>query len=247
MVTSSSVRTCAQNVREIDEFFAAQVADLDPDGVPLGEVIDLFTALDVIERRAAATKVLLARRVEDAGRWRGAGFRSAAEQLANLSGTSNTAARQQLDTSKKVAKLPLTQAALRNGELSVGKVEVIAAAATIDRTAEAGLLAGVAEAPLAQVRNDCLRARGKDVDAAYARIHTHRSFKEYVDAEGAWNGMLRGTVDAGQAFQRAHRPIVDELFSKARAEGRQEPPEAYAFDALMELIRRGADGLPEDT
>jgi len=60
-------------------------------------------------------------------------------------------------------------------------------------------LEGAAKAPLAQVRDDCLRARGKDVDAAYARIHTHRSFKEYVDAEGAWNGMLRGTVDAGLA------------------------------------------------
>jgi Domain of unknown function (DUF222) len=175
MVPSSATRTCAQNVREIDEFFAVQVATLDPDAVPLGEVIELFKALEVIKRRAESTMVLLARRVEDAGRWRLAGFRSAAEQLAKLSGSSYTAAKQQLATSKKVAHLPLTQAALRNGELSIGKVEVIAAAATVDRNAEAGLLEGASDAPLAQVRDDCLRARGKDSDAAYARIHKHRS------------------------------------------------------------------------
>src|SRR3954454_23754418 len=95
MVTSFSTRarTFADDVREIDEFFRVLVSRISPDAVPLCEVTDLWTALDAIERRAAATKLLLARRVEQAGGWKREGHRSAAEQLAMLAGTSVTAAR----------------------------------------------------------------------------------------------------------------------------------------------------------
>ena len=117
MVTSTSTRTFADDVREIDEFFRVLVARIDPDAVPLCEVTDLWTAFDTVERRAAATKLLLARKVEEAGRWKRDGHRSAAEQLAAIAGTSVTAAKNQLETSKKVAKLPTTEKALRDGEV----------------------------------------------------------------------------------------------------------------------------------
>jgi hypothetical protein len=39
------------------------VSRIDPDAIPLCEVTDLWTALDTVERRAAATKLLLARKV----------------------------------------------------------------------------------------------------------------------------------------------------------------------------------------
>ena len=56
-----------------------------------------------------------------------------------------------------------------------------------------------------------------------------------------------GLLDAGAAFRASHRPIVDEMFKAARAEGRREPYEAYAFDAFMELVRRAASaGRPAD-
>ena len=69
MVASTSTRTFADDVREIDEFFRVLVARIDPDAVPLSQVTDLWSALDSVERRAAATKLLLARKVEEAGRW----------------------------------------------------------------------------------------------------------------------------------------------------------------------------------
>ena len=217
------------------------VAKIDPDAVPSCEVTDLWSALDTIERRAAATKLLLARRVEDAGRWKRDGHRSAAEQLAGIAGTSVTAAKNQLETSKKVAKLPATANALRKGQLSAAKAEAIAAAAEVAPEAEADLLAGAHDAPLAEVKDKCLRARGKDRDHAYERIRKARSFKEFTDAEGRWNVIAGGPADAAAAFRAAHRPIVDEMFNKARAEGRREPYEAYAFDAFIELARRAAN------
>jgi hypothetical protein len=142
MVTSSSVRSLAEDVREIDAFFAVLVGRIDPDAVPLGEVTDLYSALEVVKRRAESTMLLLARRVDEAGRWKRDGFRSAAEQLAGIAGSSVSSARSQLETSKKVAALPATERALRGGRLSVAKAEAIAAAAHVAPEAEADLLAG---------------------------------------------------------------------------------------------------------
>ena len=158
------------DVREIDEFFAVLVAGIDPDSVPLNEATELWAALDVIERRAGAVKVLLARRVEEAGRWKRAGCRSAAEHLALMAGSSVTAARSQLETSRRLRHRPATAAALRAGKLSVAKAEAIAAAASVDPDAEASLLDGAEGVPLAEVRERCLRARAKDRDRAHARI-----------------------------------------------------------------------------
>src|SRR4249920_2634801 len=121
MATASSIRTHADDVREIDEFFCALMARIDPEAVPLCEVTDLWTALDVHERHVAATKLLLARKVEEAGRWKGEGHRSASDQLALISGTSVNTAKKQLETSIKVHKPPATEKALRKGKLSSAK------------------------------------------------------------------------------------------------------------------------------
>ena len=61
--------------------------------------------------------------------------------------------------------------------------------------------------------------------------------REFPDGEGAWNFVARGTPEAGAAFRVGFDPIVDEMFKAARAEGREEPREAYAFDALIEMAR----------
>ena len=124
MVSSFSARTRgvgARDVREIDEFLEVLVDRLEPDAVPAFEAQDLWAAFDAIERRASAAKTLLARRVEDACAWKRNGFRSAAEQLAAMSGTSIRTAKNELETSKQVRTLPEIAAALRAGRLSGGE------------------------------------------------------------------------------------------------------------------------------
>ena len=100
---------------------AVLVARIDPDAVPLCEVTDLWAALDAVERRAAATKLLLARRVEEAGRWKRDGHSSAAEQLAGISGSSVTAAKGELETSKKVAQAAGDRAGVTGGGVVGGE------------------------------------------------------------------------------------------------------------------------------
>jgi hypothetical protein len=129
--------------------------------------------------------------------------------------------------------------------LSGAKARAIAAAADVNPEAEDRLLE-LADAPLAEVQKECLNARaGDDRDAAHERIHRERTAREYTDAEGAWNFHARGTVEDGARFKAAHGPIVDEMFAKARAEGRRETPGAYAFDALIELADRASGTKPD--
>jgi hypothetical protein len=80
----------------------------DPDAVQLQDVQGLFVEIDAVERWAASIKTLMARRMQDAATWKRAGFRSAAEQMAAVAGTSVSAAHSMLETSKQVEALPAT-------------------------------------------------------------------------------------------------------------------------------------------
>lgn len=100
-----------------------QVAALDPDAVHLGDALALWEELDAVERTAASAKTLLAGRVAEAATWKRLGFRSAAEQLAAVAGSSVAAGRAALETSEQVKVLPATAAAMRAGRLSRDKAE----------------------------------------------------------------------------------------------------------------------------
>ena len=215
----------------------AVVEALDPDAVFVFDAPAMFEAFDVLVRLGESGKTLMARRMEAACTWQRAGYRSAAEQIAAVSGSSVSSARTMLETSKQIEALPATADAMRAGKLSSQKAAAIASAATVAPEAEAGLLAG-ANAPVAVVREACLKAKALDRDAAYARIRRERYAREFTDGEGAWNFVARGTLEDGARFRNAHEPIVDELFKAARVEDRKESRDAYAFDAFIELAGR---------
>ena len=123
------VEPCSRSIRALLHASCAWPStELDPDAVPLCEASDLWLEFDATERLAASAKTLLACKVEEANSWKRAGYRSAAEQLAGMAGTSVAAAKKDLDTSKKVRKLPKTADAMRKGKLSSAKAEAIAAA-----------------------------------------------------------------------------------------------------------------------
>jgi len=232
------------DVRSIEVSLRALIGDLAPDDVPIAYATQVWESFDAIERLAASAKTLLARRVEQTRSWERKGFRSPAEQSASISGTSEAAAKRQLQTSKQLEAVPATADAARAGKLSAQKVEAIASAAMVAPEAEGDLLREAA-APLAHVREECLRARGRgDRELSYARIQHERFSREWIDAEGAWNFMARGTIDAAARFRAVFEPIVEEMFTTARSEGRKEPREAYAFDALIELAERGGHPDP---
>jgi hypothetical protein len=156
-----------------------------------------------------------------------------------------------LETSKRLHRLPATEAALRRGDLSRPQADTIADAAVVNPAAERSLLRTAEHSSLSELRQHASRAKAAadpDPNATHRRIHRARRLRRFTDSEGAWNLHARGTVDAGAAFNAALDPIIDELFRAAHRAGRHEPRDAYAFDAVMELARRArGDDSPAAT
>jgi hypothetical protein len=236
-VTDERLDIQLSDVLALEPPMRAVVEALDHDAVFIFDAPAMFQAFDALVRLGETGKTLMARRSEAACTWQRAGYRSAADQLAAASGSSVAAARTMLETSKQLEALPATADAMRAGKLSRAKAEAIASAATVAPDAEGQLLAR-ADAPLAVVREACLKAKAVDRDAAHARIHRERYAREFTDAEGAWNFIARGTPEDGARFRFAHEPIVDELFKAARTSDQRESRDAYAFDAFIEMADR---------
>jgi hypothetical protein len=232
-------------VTAVGEGLQSAIADLDPDAIALPEAPALWDAFDRVERLAASAKTLLARRVEEAGTFRKQGFGSAEEQMANKSGTTTSAAKRSLDTSKRLKKLPKTATAMRKGKLSPAKAEAIADAAAVAPEAEDELLDDAETAPLADVRKRALEAKAKDADKTHKRIHRERFARVFKDAEGAWNLQARGTLDDGARFMTVFQPLIDAHFKRAKRDDTLEPIQACAFDALMEMADLAGDTSPD--
>jgi len=238
-------RATVPAVRIAGRGVAALVDALDADDVALSDATDLWQAFDRIERLASNAKTLLAARVEEAGAWKRAGARSAADHLAKLGGTTAGAARRSLETSKHVAGLHEVAAAARGGVLSPAQLEAIATAAAADPAAEGRLVALSGTTNITELREEALRTRAAadvDRDATHRRIHESRHVRTYTDAEGAWNLHARGPAEQGAAFEAKLAPLVDEMFANAQVRGSRELREAYVFDAIVAL--GGRDEAP---
>ena len=234
----------AATMRIAERAIAQVVRGLDPSDVLLRDASDVWASFDRIERLASSAKMLLAARVDEAGDWKRAGARSAADHLAKLGGTTALAARRSLETSKQVAELPVVAEALRGGLLSSLQVEAVADAATADPAAAARLLDTARTTNVGELRAECLRTKAAaDPDATHRRIDAERRVHFSTDREGGRNLHARGTVDRVSRIENALQPIIDDLFKTAWADGRREPREAYAFDALVMLAEH--DPVPE--
>jgi hypothetical protein len=218
--------------------------EFDPVSLPLVEAVAVYESLAHMEKLIAGAKLRLATRVEESNEWRRMGHRSAADCLARLSGTTAGAAHAELTTSQRLVSLPGTEQAVRQGELSPAQAASIADAAALDPTLEDRLLRTAARRTVRELRHECARAKAAadpDADARYERIRRERSLRTFTDHEGAWNLHARGPADAGARVMSALQPLLDAVFAGARAEGRRESSDAYAFDALVGLADR-ADG-----
>src|SRR6266513_2706006 len=70
------------------------------------------------------------------------------------------------------------------------------------------------------------------------------ALRTWSDTDGAANLHLQDNPEVVAGIMATLEPIRNELFETARKEGRREPMEAYAADALAELARR-ADRTPD--
>ncbi|MGI9023000.1 MAG: DUF222 domain-containing protein [Acidimicrobiales bacterium] len=196
-----------------------------------------------IAKMAATVKGLAAARVADTDVWRAEGDRTAAHHLARTTGSTVGAAADSINAARRLDQLPATAAAARRGELSAPQVAAIADAASADPSAETRLVGQARRSSLQELRDDCARAKATataDAEARRKRIHARRSLRHYTDSEGAWHLHVRNNPEVGAQIMAVIDRLRDRQFAAARREGRREPSEAYAADALTALARDGA-------
>jgi hypothetical protein len=187
---------------------------------------------------------LVAERAAETNQWRAEGDRSPEQWLARRSGMTVGAAKETLDTARRVKDLPATGTALRAGRLSSVQAAAVAAAAVADPSSEATLLEAAPQESVAELRRRAERvlAAARSAEDEQARddaIRRSRSFRRTVGWDGAHELRARGTADAIAGVWAQLQPFIDAEFTRARAEGRRESPEAYAFDALLAMSRSG--------
>ncbi len=202
---------------------------------------DALRLLEVItegERVLAAGRTLVAKRVEESNVWRASGERSAAHFIAHKTGTSVGRTQAGLETAERLAALPATAEAFRAGTLSEVQAEAVASAAAANPNEERRLLERAGRDTAKQLRDECRRVRHAVTDerARYAAIRAERHLRTWTDGEGAFCGAFRTTPDAGARMLLALDAEIDRVFKGARAEGRREPHQAYAMDALEALV-----------
>jgi hypothetical protein len=213
------------------------------------QAVSLVEWFATVERLAAAGKAKVAARAVATNQWRRSGDRSPEHWLARLSGTTVGAAKDVLDTARRLEQLPETDRAVRAGRLSPQQASAVAEAAGADPDAERSLLAAAPEESLAELRGRAERVKAaarsaEDETAREERIRRSRSLRRSTAPDGAHELHARGTAADIATFWSRLQPFVDDQFKAARAEGRREPVDAYAFDALLAMSESGGSAKP---
>src|SRR5579863_10415530 len=171
----------------------------------------------------------------------GASIREAVTGLAHASGTSLSEAAKALETARQIEAQPEVARAVRSGELSRQQAGLVAGAVANKASAAPQLLELARSASMRELAEESLRTRsfGQGAEARRQAVHDSRLLRFYTSTDGAFNLHARGTPEEGAMVMATLRPLVDKAFEAARKQGRRERPEAYAWDALVDLASSG--------
>jgi hypothetical protein len=229
-----------QRLAEIREAITEYASGFDASALTGSEALWRMREAARVENIAAALKAQCAARVAETEVHRTTGSRSAAEQLAKDSGSTIGAAKEAIAAAQRLADQPALDHAVRAGRLSPQQTAVIADAAAADPRAEQSLLAQVeAGASLPELRQAAARIKNAahpDPEARRKKIHDERFFRTWTDGEGAGNLRMRDNPEVIAAIGEVVDGLTDQKFRQAYKEGRREPREAYAADALHDIV-----------
>ena len=229
----------------IGQELLGQCEGLDPDAVPLPEVMALFAELDAMDRLIAGAKLRLARRLDDAGVAARTGARSTAEYLAKATGTSVGAARDVLVTSQRLAGQTVADEALAKGLLSGAQARLVTDAAAVAPDAERGLVDTAQRTSVKDLKAKCgqIKANAHPDPAAHREaLRRARTCRTWTDSEGAWNLHLRHLPEVGAEIDALLAPFTHARHEAGRRSGDWESRDAYRADGLLDLVRASRSG-----
>jgi hypothetical protein len=165
--------------------------------------------------------------------------------VAAKTGVSSGQAIAVLETARNLESAPLTKQEFVSGRLSEAQAREISGASVANPRAERALLERAHSDGFKGLREECQRVRAAAVSdelVRYEAIRRKRYFRQWTDHDGAVRLDARLTPDAGAAVIAAVDAQRDRIFREARRAGRREAGEAYAADALVELVTRTGSG-----
>jgi hypothetical protein len=226
-----------QRLAELREAMTAYSTPFDAELLSCADAAVVVREAAAIEHIAATVKALAAVRAAAAGLHKDGGHRNAEEHLARTTGSTITDAREALLLGRRLGEQPAVADAARAGRLSPTQAAAITEAVAADPTAGADLLAEAAGGgSVTDLKDHCARIKAAHSDLeshhdAFRRRRRLRGWSEHSEFRLAGNG----TVEAGAQIMAALEPIANQKFEQARQTGRHEHPDAYRFDALLEL------------
>ena len=90
--------------------------------------------------------------------------------------------------------------------------------------------------PTPRPNKSCSTRPGKGRWGSCRAAHRNRSFRSGTSATGEGWGRFTGPAEFVVRLQAQLKPYLDAEFARARAEGRRERADAYAYDALAALL-----------
>jgi hypothetical protein len=232
-----AIEVIAEELREV-------VAGLEPETVAGRDAARLTNVAAEIERLGAAAKALFAKRAADTNGWRHGSHAATPEQwLADVSGCSETQARDSLQTAQRLEELPATAEKLRTGSLSLTQASLVSKAAEVDPDAERKLLRSAERDGLRTLRDrsDRVIAAATEEDEAHARAKRERHVRMWRDGM-ATRGSFSGPTAEVDVLPRALEPLAKARFDESRKADEHAPYDAYRFDALVTLAELGGGG-----
>ena len=192
-------------------------------------------------RAAEIIKMFFAQRAVDSGGWKQVTHAATPQQwLADVSGSSESAAYDTLSTAGRLSECPKTEEKLRAGELSLAQATQVTAGAIVDPSAESRLLR-TAKYGIKKLRaeKDRVVAAATDEQRAHQLAHEERHVRTWTRG-AATHGSFSGPNEEIDKILRALEPLTEKRFEKARQAPEHEGRDAYRFDALVELVTEPA-------
>ncbi len=218
------------------------MAAIEVDVVDAAGARELVGLADEVRRSGDSLRTVAVGQVERTNGWKGQGAKSISEWLSIETDCAQYEAQSVVVLAGQLQQLPVTQAALRSGELSGTQAVEVARGAIVAPNTETQLLNLAQHATVRDLRDASSRVVAAATDEAerHRQVHKSRYLKSWIDLDGSFNLKARMTVANGALVMAALKPMQDEIFRSARKSGVHERPEAYAADALMALCEKAS-------
>ncbi|MGH9000232.1 MAG: DUF222 domain-containing protein [Acidimicrobiia bacterium] len=225
-------------LRSVIEQLKVLAAAFDPKVVEGDAAMRFVAVFAEGERLCAAGKVLAAGRVSDAEVWRRGGWRSMADWIDSQTRAGRSQSTSAVETAERLAGCAAVEAELRAGRMSETQAHAIVAAAAVRPDAEEHLVGFARDHSVRQLLDECRRVKACAASAGddHERLRRGRSFRHWVGRDGAVCVSGRFTPEAGAPVITAVEHRKAKVAQAARRHGEREPFDAYAADALVELV-----------